>query len=125
MRPIYILAALIVIVAMLLIAEMARAHAWYTRTNCCNGNDCAPVPLDAGWVVMEEHGYQITLSLEQAKLVNPDATIPIDVFIPWRDYRIKSPPVLKAGETYGAAIYHLCIPAYSNGVYCLFVVPGT
>lgn len=120
---------IIVIVCLALAAlfmwmAQAYAHSWYSRTNCCNGSDCAPVPLDAGWVTMEEHGYQVTLTKEQAKQVNPDAEVAISVFIPWHNSRIKSPPVLKAGETYGANIYHLCIPPRYNGVYCLFVVPG-
>lgn len=102
----------------------AYAHAWYARTSCCNGNDCAPVPLDAGWVSIEEHGYQITLTAEQAKLVNPEAKVAINVFIPWRDARIKVPPVLTPNETYGSNTYHLCIAPHCNCVRCLFVVPG-
>jgi hypothetical protein len=122
-RPFLLIA--IAVTALLVLTETASAHSWYTRTNCCNGNDCAEVPADAGWVVMERHGYQITLTLEQAKLVNPEATVPINAFIPWRDGRIKVPPVLKPGETYGGTIYHLCIAAHANSVRCLFVVPGT
>ena len=105
-------------------APAAQAHSWYGRTNCCSGDECAPVPLDSAWVTMEEHGYRIVLTAEQAKLVNPYATQAIDVFIPWGNTRIKSPPVLKVGETYGPNIYHLCIPAGYVGVHCLFVVPG-
>lgn len=131
MKPRFWLWLLVYTMALLALIVMARyaigpaeAHSWYSRTNCCSGNDCAEVPLDAGWVAMEEHGYQITLTLEQAKLVNPNATVARSVFIPWHNTRIKVPPVLRPGETYGPAIYHLCIPANSNGVYCLFVVPG-
>lgn len=105
-------------------APAAQAHSWYSRTHCCSGNDCAPVPLDSAWVTIEEHGYQVTLTKEQAKLVNPDAEVAIDIFIPWNNTRIKVPPVLLPGESYGSNIYHLCIPPRYNGVYCLFVVPG-
>lgn len=124
MKARYYIAIAAVIVAMLVLVEAASAHSWYSRTNCCSGNDCAGVPLDSSWVVQEEHGYQITLTLEQAKLVNPYASVPRNVFIPWHNTRIKVPPPLLPGETYGPNVYHLCIPANSNGVYCLFVVPG-
>ena len=56
MRPIYILAALIVIVAMLLIAEMARAHEWYD-TACCSSRDCEEIPDTA--VTIESGGYHV------------------------------------------------------------------
>ena len=74
---------------------------------------------------MEEHGYRVTMTLEQAKTINPKATVAIDVFIPYTNGRIKVPPPLLPGETYGDAAYHLCIPPSYNGVYCLFIVPGT
>ena len=129
MKPRWLLVYGLALLALVVMARhligQAKAHEWYARTNCCNGKDCAPVPLDAGWVVLEEHGYQITLTLEQAKLVNPDSSVPINAFIPWRDVRVKSPPALRPGETYGETIYHLCIAANSNNVRCLFVVPGT
>lgn len=115
---------LLALVLFFAFAPAVQAHSWYSRTNCCSGTDCAPVPLDAAWVIMEEHGYRIVLTAEQAKLVNPYATKPLDVFIKWSDRRIKSPPILLPGETYGPNIYHLCIPAGYVGVHCLFVVPG-
>jgi hypothetical protein len=108
----------------MLLALPAEAHSWYARTNCCNGTDCAPVPLDSGWVTIVPHGYQVTLTLEQAKLVNPNAKFAINVFIPEKNTRVKVPPILKPGETYGPHMYHLCIPANYVGVHCLFVVGG-
>lgn len=108
----------------LLTSRGAYAHDWYSRTNCCNGSDCAPVPLDAEWVTMEANGYRVFLTVEQAKLVNPEATYPINELIPWHSNKIRVPPVLKAGETYGKTIYHLCIST-TGTVYCLFPVPVT
>lgn len=117
-------AFLCVLALALLTSRGAYAHSWYSRTNCCNGNDCAPVPLDSAWVTLEEKGYHIQLTKEQAKLVNPDASQPVNLIIPWGNGRIRVPPPLKPGETYGAHVYHLCIAPTGNTVYCLFVVPG-
>lgn len=102
----------------------AQAHSWYARTNCCSGTDCNAVPLDADWVSPTARGYHIKLTAAQAKTINPYATLPVDQVIPWGNSRIKAPPKLQPGETYGEAVYHLCIPSSWSGVYCLFAVPG-
>lgn len=56
MRPIYFLFAAIIVVSMLLIAEMARAHSWYDAA-CCSQKDCEPIPDTA--VRIESGGYHV------------------------------------------------------------------
>lgn len=110
--------------------QPSHAHDWYkdlhnsTGGSCCSGNDCAPVPLDAEWVNPTPDGYHVTLTVEQAKLINPEASTSINVVVPYS--KVMSPP-LKAMEemrNQKPALYHLCIAPRVNIVYCLFAVPG-
>ena len=120
----------IVVTAMLVLAEMAQAHDWYSSTRdpvttsgCCGGNDCAPVPLDADWVQPVKDGFHVVMTLEQSKKINPYSVAPIDAFVPWS--RVQSPP---AGISGPPALYHVCISAVQRsvrgGIYCLFAVPS-
>lgn len=131
MRAVYYLLIALVVIAMLVIAEMAQAHDWYKDlrspkgSSCCSGNDCAPVPIDADWVQPTKDGYRVTLSKEQAQTINPDAQYPFNAVVPWS--QVMAPPPKAMAEMNGKppALYHLCIAAYSpNTVYCLFAVPG-
>lgn len=113
--------------ALLMWAAQAQAHEWYSNlrnpkgSSCCSGNDCAPVPLDADWVQPTRDGYRVTLTLDQAKTINPDAQYSVNAVVPWSQV-MAPPPEASHSEL---ALYHLCIAAYSpNTIYCLFAVPG-
>lgn len=107
------------------LSRPAHAHDWYSGTGCCGGSDCNAIPLDADWVEPVKQGYHVRLTAEQARTINHKAKNRVDEIVSWNSNKLKSPPALKPGQTYGApAIYHLCI-APSGYVYCLFTVPGT
>lgn len=126
------LAASLAIIILLLLGKFAgaEAHDWYKDlrnpkgSSCCSGTDCAPVPLDADWVRPTRDGYRVTLTVEQARTINPDAQYPFNAMVPWS--QVMAPPPKAMTEMRGEppALYHLCIAAYSpNTIYCLFAVP--
>lgn len=119
-------AASLALVFLLLLGKyaVAEAHDWYSGTGCCGGSDCNAIPLNSDWVTPVKQGYHVQLTVEQAMTINPKAKNRVDEIVSWNSNKLKSPPPLKPGQTYGApAIYHLCI-APSGYVYCLFAVPG-
>jgi len=105
----------------------ARAHEGYaglsdpvTGNGCCGGNDCAPVPLDVDWVTPVEGGYQVNLTVEQAKMFNPEATKAISEIVP--EARVLT-ALGKTKSQPSPALYHICI--WGNKLKCLFVVSST
>lgn len=102
----------------------AKAHDWYSSTSdpvwqssCCGGHDCAPV--DAEWVTEAPGGYQLKMTIEQARTVNPSASEPVDAFVPWS--RVQSPPT--ADHPFYACIYERDRAAPRRGVICFFATP--
>ena len=102
----------------------ARAHDWYSSTSdpvyqssCCGGHDCAPV--DPAWVSQVPEGYRLTMTMEQARTVNPSAEAAVDAVIPWN--RVQSPP--KAEHEYYACVYDRDRAAPRAGVICFFATP--
>ncbi|MBK1870582.1 hypothetical protein [Taklimakanibacter albus] len=100
------------------------AHDWYGYTadpvyqsNCCGGHDCAPV--DPAWVSEVREGYRLTMTVDQARTVNPDAQAPVDAVVPWK--RIQSPP--EAEHPFYACIYDMDRTAPRYGVICFFATP--
>lgn len=100
-------------------------HEWYlgrtdptSGNSCCGGGDCAPVPLDADWVNPVEGGFQVTMSLMEARLVNENMKKGVDVLVPWERVML-----LSAGKDAPVAIYHICL--WGDSLKCLFVVPST
>lgn len=104
--------------------QFALAHDWYSSTSdpvyqssCCGGHDCAPV--DPSWVSEVREGYRLTMTLDQARRVNPAAAAPVDAVVPWS--RIQSPP--NADHLFYACIYDRDRAAPRNGVICFFATP--
>jgi hypothetical protein len=100
------------------------AHDWYSSTadpvyqsSCCGGHDCAPV--DSAWVSEVAEGYRLTMTVDQARTVNPAAQSPVDAVVPWS--RIQSPP--SATHTFYACIYDQDRAAPRYGVICFFATP--
>lgn len=108
----------------------AEAHDWYTKKvdpvhkkGCCGGSDCAVLPIDIpGVLTIEREGYRVRLTLEQAKLINPQRKELFDHLIPWD--RVQPSEDLN---------YHICIMAKDyesywrdprDGTYCFFEPPG-
>jgi len=76
----YYLLLAIIVTAMLVLAEMARAHSWY-GAECCNNRDCEQLPDDA--VTIEEGGYRVRYV---AKLgLHVDVLVPFGGVKPSRD----------------------------------------
>lgn len=103
---------------------IATAHDWYSSTsdpvfqsNCCGGHDCAPV--DSSWVSETRDGYRLTMTVDQARTVNPMASVPVDAVVPWS--RIQSPP--QAEHQFYACIYDRDRSAPRFGVICFFATP--
>jgi hypothetical protein len=104
--------------------QFVLAHDWYSSTSdpvyqssCCGGHDCAPV--DSAWVSEEREGYRLTMTLDQARTVNPSAQSPVDAIVPWS--RIQSPP--HADHEFYACIYDRDRAPPRNGVICFFATP--
>lgn len=106
------------------ITIQSNAHDWYSSTSdpvyqssCCGGNDCAP--LDSAWVAEEKGGFRLKMNLEQTRTVNPNASVPIDAFIPMN--RVQSPP--KSDAEYYACVYDHDRDTPREGVICFFATP--
>jgi hypothetical protein len=104
--------------------QFVLAHDWYSSTSdpvyqssCCGGHDCAPV--DSAWVSEEREGYRLTMTLDQARTVNPSAQSPVDAIVPWS--RIQSPP--HADHEFYACIYDRDRAPPRKGVICFFATP--
>jgi hypothetical protein len=104
--------------------QFVYAHEWYSsasdpvfNSNCCGGHDCAPV--DPAWVSEVQGGYQLTMTLDETRTVNPGSRAPISAFIPIN--RVQSPP--KAEHTYYACIYSADRKAPREGVICFDAAP--
>jgi hypothetical protein len=108
--------------AMLLLlpaSSRVNAHSWYggakdpvSGYQCCGGSDCAAIP--ASWVRYERDGFRLTLTIGQARAVNPHATKPIDAFI--APARVQPSPDMN---------FHVCLYAAdrrepNSGVICFF-----
>lgn len=105
-----------------------QAHEWYSKrrdpvynyTTCCGGSDCAPLPQSA--IKVTPDGLRVTLSLAEARLINPHRSEPFDELIPFD--RIQDSEDGKP---------HICLMnsnlAYigdkRQGFYCIFLPPST
>lgn len=108
----------------LAIPRIVLAHDWYSYTSdpvfqssCCGGSDCAPV--DPAWVSEVSEGYRLTMTIDQARTVNPLAQAPVDAVVPWS--RIQSPP--DGDHMFYACIYDMDRAAPRHGVICFFATP--
>src|SRR5262249_13082043 len=101
------------------IAPSAQAHSWYDTTKdpisgyrCCGGSDCAAIP--ASWVRYERDGFRLTLTVDQARAVNPGANGSINAYLP--SERVQLSPDTN---------FHVCLYATDRrgpheGVICFF-----
>ena len=104
----------------------AFAHDWYSghhdpvyRWSCCGGHDCATWTIRKGSIKAEATGYRVTLTLDEARAINPYSMYPVDALVVWNR--------VQASED---GNFHLCIMASnrtteSGGIYCLFAPPST
>lgn len=125
MKPLYVLIAAATLYLSWVTLTPARAHDWYSSTadpvyqsGCCGGHDCAPV--DPAWISEVSEGYRITMTVEQAMTVNPNAKAPVDAIVPWS--RVQSPPK-PVKEQFFACIYEQDRTAPRHGVICFFATP--
>jgi hypothetical protein len=118
------LAALVAAFVFLVPVVSAFSHEWYSQrrdpifngTTRCGGFDCAPLP--AGSISYTPGGdLRVTLSLEQARLINPGRIEPFDAVIPFE--RIQT---AEDGQP------HICLMRHSfddrQGFYCIFLPPN-
>ncbi len=78
------------LIALALTATSADAHSWYSKrrdpiyntTTCCGGTDCRELPSHA-MSITPDGNLRVTLTLEEAKKVNPARTEPFDAVIPF------------------------------------------
>jgi hypothetical protein len=103
----------------------AGAHEWYGKrrdpifnaTTCCGGSDCAPLPAHAMRNTPE--GLLITLTLEEAKRINPARVQPFSALIAFDRIQVS-----EDGRP------HICLQPYDrpedlrNGYYCVFLPPS-
>lgn len=125
MNKLWVLFGLLPAASIFLVGPRAvLAHDWYSSTadpvyqsSCCGGHDCAPV--DSAWVSEVREGYRLTMTVDQARTVNPAAQAPVDAVVPWS--RIQSPPT--AAHMFYACIYERDRAAPRYGVICFFATP--
>lgn len=107
----------------------AIAHEWYSgmrdpifnQTTCCGGSDCAPLPAHA--ISSFQGDLRVTLSLEEARKINPRRVEAFDEIIPFERIQLVPPE----GET-GP---HICLMEKNRasegdrrqGFFCIFLPP--
>jgi len=103
----------------------AEAHSWYSerrdpiysQTSCCGGTDCAPLPPHAIQITPE--GLRITLSVEDARKINPVRRYGFDKLISFDRIQVS-----EDGQP------HICLMAHDDpndlreGYYCVFLPPN-
>jgi len=110
-----------------LAAAPAAAHEWYSgrrdpifnTTTCCGNSDCAPLPAHA-MSFTPDGELRVTLSLEEARLINPARQEPFDEVIPFE--RIQT---AEDGRP------HICLMERNRGAegdrrqgfFCIFLPP--
>jgi hypothetical protein len=105
------------------LSSATSAHEWYTKrrdpifnmTTCCGGSDCAPLPPHS--ITITPFGdLRVTLSLEEARLINPGRMEAFDEIIPFE--RI---------QTSEDGRPHICLMRIKSddrqGFYCIFLPP--
>jgi hypothetical protein len=123
MKAFYTLAAL------LCLTTAASAHSWYSgmrdpifnQTTCCGGTDCAPLPPHA--ISYFNGELRVTLSLEEARRINPRRSEPFDEIIPFERIQLVPPE--------GSAGPHICLMEKNRasegdrrqGFFCIFLPP--
>jgi hypothetical protein len=108
---------------LVLATASAAAHEWYSQrrdpiystTTCRGGHDCAPLPAHA-MTFTPDGDLRVTLSLEEARLINPGRIEPFDEVIPFD--RIQT---AEDGRP------HICLMRLKTdqrqGFYCIFLPP--
>lgn len=111
-------------VAVAMLCGPAEAHSWYADrrdpvfngTTCCGGSDCRELP--PGAISNTPQGLRVTLSLQQARFINPLRIEPFDEVIPFDRVQMSED---------GRA--HICLMSRSfddrHGYYCIFLPPTT
>jgi hypothetical protein len=123
------LAALVAAFVFLAPVLSAFAHEWYSgqrdpifnQTTCCGGSDCAPLPPHA--ISSFNGDLRVTLSLDEARRINPRRVEPFDEVIPFE--RIQTVP------PEGGAGPHICLMEKNRasegdqrqGFFCIFLPP--
>jgi hypothetical protein len=115
-----LIATALAILGIMIVLGMQHAHAhdWFTRSGCCDGQDCKPwIPTPQNFIATGD-GYRIILSKRELLEINPASKCDqVDEFIPLGSSKIKDSPVSSFG---------LCIKyddADTECVRCLFI-PG-
>ena len=111
------------------VSSVAGAHSWYSgkrdpifnATTCCGNTDCGPLPPSA--ISYPNGELRVTLSLEEARLINPKRSEPFDEIIPYE--RIQTVP------PEGGAGPHICLMEKNRasegdlrqGFFCIWLPP--
>jgi hypothetical protein len=108
-----------------LTAAAAEAHSWYSErrdpifpaTTCCGGLDCAPLPPHA--IKITPEGLRITLTVEEARRINPVRRYGFDKLIAFDRIQVS-----EDGQP------HICLQPHDapedprEGYYCVFLPPN-
>lgn len=116
----------LVAIALMCATGPALSHDWYsalkdptTRQGCCGGTDCAQVPqelIDSGAVTPVADGFDVRLTVEQARHFNKSTKTDVVEHVPWA--RVQ-PDQSKDPNGTG---YALCI--ISGTIQCFFAPQG-
>lgn len=102
----------------------ALAHSWYSErrdpiysgTSCCGGQDCAPLPEHS--IQLTPEGLRVTLTVEEARKINPKRRYGFDKLI-----RFERIQISEDGTP------HICLMTHDDpndpreGYYCVFLPP--
>lgn len=111
--------------ALLFLTTAANAHSWYSerrdpiynQTSCCGGTDCRELPPHAIQITPE--GLRITLTVEEARAINPVRRYGFDKLISFDRIQVSED---------GKA--HICLQPHDDpndpreGYYCIFLPPN-
>jgi hypothetical protein len=93
----------------------------FNQTTCCGGSDCAPLPPHA--ISYFNGELRVTLSLEEARRINPRRSEPFDEIIPFERIQLVPPE--------GSTGPHICLMEKNRanegdrrqGFFCIFLPP--
>ena len=111
-----------------LVPAPAFAHSWYSQkrdpiynmTTCCGGSDCRELPSHS-MSITPQGDLRVTLTLEEARRINPARIEPFDAVIPFERIQVS-----EDGSP------HICLMASDRaalgdlrqGFFCIFLPPN-
>lgn len=106
-------------------ANAALAHSWYSDrrdpvygiTKCCGNTDCAPLPAHA--IKITPEGLRVTLTPDEARIINPARRSGFDKIIDFDRIQVS-----EDGKPHICLMTHEMENDLREGYYCIFLPPS-